>query len=328
MIPFCIALTALTDRIRMDELACVAAALQTQVTRDFVPAWGAGAIIAAVPFDAVPAGYCPVIVQDTLESEGVCGLHQTRDHETPYILLPYGPNWSLAASHAILQMLANPTGSARRPGPCLMPGQGTVEYLVDACTPCQDIASAYAINGIVVSDFCLPGFFGGPAGCGAGLSFTGALRERFRPAANGLVTWLAVDGRLYQARAEASGRIRLHGGFSPANRGQMTMRELVDMLTPQRLERLSHALSTAALVEAQRNAQRARITNLARFQEEIAWRFGHASRPVPLTRPEPMLRVRVAQQAGDSLEFYTKGVARSGQQRASGEVATTARTDS
>jgi hypothetical protein len=111
----------------------------------------------------------------------------------------------------------------------------------------------------------------------------------------------------------------------------MTMRELVDMLTPQRLERLerlSHALSTAALVEAQRNAQRARITNLARFQEEIAWRFGHASRPVPLTRPEPMLRVRVAQQAGDSLEFYTKGVARSGQQRASGEVATTARTDS
>jgi hypothetical protein len=198
MIPFCIALTALTDRIRMDELACVAAALQTQVTRDFVPAWGAGAIIAAVPFDAVPAGYCPVIVQDTLESEGVCGLHQTRDHETPYILLPYGPNWSLAASHAILQMLANPTGSARRPGPCLMPGQGTVEYLVDACTPCQDIASAYAINGIVVSDFCLPGFFGGPAGCGAGLSFTGALRERFRPAANGLVTWLADDGRLYR----------------------------------------------------------------------------------------------------------------------------------
>jgi len=142
MMPAYIALTALTDRLRMDELACVAAALQIQVTRDFVPEWGAPAIVAAVPFEAIPAGHCPVIVQDTLEGEGASGLHRTQSDEAPYILLPYGPSWSLTASHMVLQMLANPTGAARRPGRSMLSGQGTVEYLVDVCAPCQDITAA------------------------------------------------------------------------------------------------------------------------------------------------------------------------------------------
>jgi hypothetical protein len=328
MMPAYIALTALTDRLRMDELACVAAALQTQVTRDFAPEWGANAIIAAVPFEAIPAGYCPVIVQDTLDSEGACGFHRMQSDEAPYILLPYGLSWSLTASHAVLQMLANPTGSARRPGPSVMSGQGTVEYLVDVCAPCQDIGAAYAIDGIAVSDFCTTGFFGGPAAPGAPASFTGALHAPFRPAANGLVTWLADDGLLYQARADETGRSRVHGGFSAANRGNLSMRELIDLLTPHRLEGLSNAPRTAALADAQRDARRVRVANLTRYREDIAWRFGHATRPVPLPRPEPMPRVKVARHLGGSPIIYPGGAVRSGQQRASGEVQTTARTDS
>ena len=42
-----IALTALADRIRADELAAVAAVLQAQVIRDFAPEWGNGAVVAA-----------------------------------------------------------------------------------------------------------------------------------------------------------------------------------------------------------------------------------------------------------------------------------------
>ena len=232
MMPSYVALTTLTDRIRMDELARVAAALQTQVTRDFAPHWCASAVIAAAPFEAIQAGYCPVIVQDTLETEGACGLHRTEADEAPYIVLPYGPTWSLSASHAVLQMLADPTGSSRRAGPSRMPGQGTVEYLVDVCAPCQDIACAYTIDGVVVSDFCTPEFFAGPAASGPSRSFTGAVREALRPAANGLLTWLADDRLLYQARADDAGRIVLCGGFSMVNRGGLSMRELIDMLTP------------------------------------------------------------------------------------------------
>ena len=303
MINSYIALTSLTDRIRPDELAAVAAALQTQVLRDFSPEWGIGAVVATVPFEAIPAGYTPLIVQDTLETDGANGFHRTRGDDTPYILVPYGATWSLAASHEVLRMLANPTGSGRRPGLSCLPGQGTVEFLIDVCGACQDIAAAYAIDGVVVSDFCTQAFFGAP---GEMYSFNGGVPARCEPAANGVVTWLADDNLLYQARADRQGRVQVHGGFSPANRGRMLLRELVDMLIPDRLSRLSNASRTNHLVEAEQNARRARMANLARFQEDIAWRFGHAS-----TDPAGSLPRRTARHPG----VYAQGSARPDQRR-------------
>nr|WP_294501311.1 hypothetical protein [uncultured Rhodopila sp.] len=324
MMPSYVALTTLTDRIRMDELACVAAALQTQVLRDFAPHWAASAVIAAVPFEAIPAGYCPVIVQDPLETEGASGFHRTEDEEAPYILVPHGPVWSLAASHTILRMLADPAGSGRCAGVSHMPGQGTVEYFIDVVAPCQDIASAYAIDGIVVSDFCIPAFFGCPAARCGSYSFNGTVSEALSPAAGGLVTWTADDRLLYQASADQSGRISLHGGFSLANRGQLTVRELVELLTPDRLERLSHARPTAALITAQQNARRAHVANKARYRDEIGWRFGNATRP----RRELAFGFNAANPLNVSLAGYATDMARSGQKRANGDLHTTARTDS
>jgi hypothetical protein len=313
-----IALTALTDRIRTDEMAAAAAALQTQIVRDFAPEWGASAVVGAFPFEAIPAGYIPLIIQDTLESEGSNGFHRTRGDDSPYIVVPYGPTWSLAASHELLRMLANPTGSARRPGSSCMPGQGTVEYLVDVCAPCQDVFAAYAIDGIAVSDFCLQSFFG-PTRHGS--SFTGAVRETFSPAASGVVTWLADDALLYQARADYQGRIRVHGGFSPANRARMLMRELVDMLTPDRLARLSNAPQTKPLLDAEQNARRARLGNTTRFRDDIAWRFGHAS-----TDPEAV--DVLPRRIGRRLKAYAADTVRSGQHLASEDAARTVRTAS
>ncbi|WP_158925996.1 hypothetical protein [Acidisphaera sp. S103] len=289
MLPSYVALTALTDRVRSDDLAVVAAALQTQVMRDFAPEWGAGAVVGAFAFDAIPAGYTPLIVQDTMEADGVNGFHRTRGDDTPYIVVPYGPNWSLAASHELLRMLANPTGSARRPGPSRMPGQGTVEYLVDVCAPCQDVSAAYAIDGVPVSDFCTRAFFGTITQM---CSFTGALRAPLEPASNGVVTWLADDALLYQARADRQGRIQVRGGFSPANRAKMLLRELVDMLTPDRLSLLSNASRTNRLVEAEENARRVRFANMTRFHEDIAWRFGHASAIEVTAEPAPRRQVK------------------------------------
>lgn len=324
MMPSYVALTTLTDRIRMDELASVAAALQTQVTRDFSPHWCATAVIVAAPFEAIQAGYCPVIVQDTLEVGGACGLHRTEADEAPYIVLPYGPSWSLAASHAVLQMLADPTGASRRSGASHMAGQGTVDYLIDVCAPCQDIASAYTIGGVVVSDFCTPDFFAGAAPGGASRSFTGSAREPLRPAANGLLTWLADDRLLYQARADETGRVAFCGGFSMAHRGQLTVRELVDMLTPDRLERLANARPTPAILAAQQNARRARFANTARYRDEIAWRFGHANRPLCEHAPD----FGASGHEDEIAAAYAGRTARSGHQFVNGEVRTTARTAS
>ena len=316
MIHHYVAVTTLTDRICPEELAAVAAALQCQVLRDFAAEWGVSALVVAARFEAIPAGYIPLIVHDTLEADGANGFHRTRSDDTPYVLVPYGPNWSLAASHELLRLLVNPSGSARRPGPSSLPGQGTVEYLIDVCAACPDVSAAYVIDGVVVSDFCTQAFFGH---AGRPFSFAGAIKSRLSPAANGVVSWLADDALLYQARADRQGRVRVHGGFSPANRARMLLRELVDRLTPDRLPRLSSAPLTSRLLQALQNDRRARLANLSRFQEDIAWRFGHASAEVT----EAMTR-RPARRP----KFYAAGGVMSGQNLQSEEVAMTARTAS
>jgi hypothetical protein len=280
MLSYHIALTALTGLVRPDELGAVAATLQTQVTRDFFPEWGVNAIIAATAFDAMPTGSVPIIVRDNPNDTAASGFHRTRDDDTPYIVVPYGPNWPLAASHMLLRMLANPSGSARVPGPSPMRGQATVEYLRDVCGPCQDISATYTIDGVAVSDFCNRGFF---TGAGAG-SFTGSVRRAFEPAANGVVTWLSDDRLLYQARADARGAIQMYGGFSAAGRGRMLLGELIDSLTPNRLQLLSESPLTTDHVEAQLNARRAHLANMARFHNDIAWRFETSTIDTDLTK--------------------------------------------
>jgi hypothetical protein len=273
MMPSYVGLTTLTGEIQPDELSAVAAALQIQVMRDFRPEWGATAMVSAVPFDAMPAGTIPLIVHEALGPRAD-GFHRTRRDETPYIVVPHGPTWSLAASHELLRMLANPSGSARIAGPSRMAGQGTVDYLLDVCAPCQDVTGCYAIDGVPVADFCTRAFF---AGSTSARSFCGQTMKALDPLANGSVTWLADDRLLYQARADELGHARVHGGFSLASRGTMLVREFVDLLTPDRLPRLSNAPSTAGLLEARLNARRARMANATRFGEDIAWRFGYAS---------------------------------------------------
>jgi hypothetical protein len=282
-----VALTALTGRVCPHELGEAAAALQIQVLRDFFPEWGVSAVVSAASFDAIPAGAVPIIVHDALNDAAANGFHRTHRDDTPYVLVPYGPNWPLAASHELLRMLANPSGSARVAGQSRMYGQGTVEYLLDVCAPCQDITASYAIDGVAVSDFCNRACFGGS---GVATSYTGAVRKAFEPVANGIVTWLADDDLVYQARADRVGQIRVHGGFSTASRGRMLLREMVDILTPNRLPQLSNAPRTPLLLEAEQNSQRAHVTNMKRFREEIAWRFGEA--PVRASGIEPPRKSR------------------------------------
>lgn len=197
-----------------------------------------------------------------------------------------------------------------------MGGQGIVEYLVDVCAPCQDVSAAYAIDGVVLSDFCTRAFFGAS---GQTHSFTGAVGGPYETAANGVVTWLADDALLYQARADRLGRPRVHGGFSPANRARMLPRELVDMLTPDRLSRLSNAPRTTRLTDAEQNARRMRFANTTRFREDIAWRFGHAStNPAEIASPTEARRPQV----------FSAGGVRSGQRRFGEDVDKSVRTAS
>jgi len=274
MQPFHIALTSLTSQVSPDELAQVAAALQKQITRDFAPFWNVVATVDAFTFDEVPAGYWPIIVQDTIDQPGALGYHQTHDDGTPYSLVLYGPSWSLTASHECLEMLADPFGSLKRAGQSLRPEQGRVDFLVEVCDPCEDVQFAYPVNGVMVSDFYTPAFFDPVAAPQGRYSYSGAITRPFQVLPGGYLSWFAGDGMIYQARADASGTLRIDGPTSPEARDGRPLREFIDSLTPEHAYRLSNAAQPVGLRHASEHAAAARRVHSNRFREDIERRFG------------------------------------------------------
>ncbi len=321
MLPIHVALTTLTPQVSQQALARVAAALQIQVTRDFAPLWHVDATVSAFAFDDVPVGYWPIIVQDVIEECGSAGVHRTEDDEAPYILVRHGPSWSLTASHELLELLADPTGARRVRGEA--PGRpqgvsqamsqgmhqgmhqggmnrGPVQYLLEVCAPCEDIATAYAIDGIVVSDFCTPAYFASCEQSAARYSFSGSIRKPLQVLPNGYLTWFGADGLIYQARGDADGEVSIDGGYSMAARDGMMLREFVNNLAPDQQERLSNAVRPVGLVESKADSRAALVGQSKRLRDDLAWRFGYARHSEPALPRLPMMSPPVASPLGVS----------------------------
>jgi hypothetical protein len=171
-------------------LARAAAAIQRQVTRDFAPAWGIRATVDFFPLlEAVPADYWPVVLTRRHLGDDE-GFHLTHDGQ-PYSVVEAIAGWSLTASHEILEMLADPSGARMIEGPSPGDGAARVDYLVEICDPCQSARDAYLIDGVVVSDFVLPAYFGAEEAGGkeTPYSFTGAVTSPYGLAAGGALTY-------------------------------------------------------------------------------------------------------------------------------------------
>jgi hypothetical protein len=202
-----------------DELAVVASALQTQVLRDVAPLWGVSAVVSAFPrLELVPDGYALLAVTNTL----ALPLHRSGFHFTaggrPAAMIEYCGDWSNSASHELIEMLCDPTGTKTRIGPSLAdwkfehaptvepvvgegvkdPEQGLVAYVMEVCDPCED--SAYTINGVSVADFVTPAFYEKSPGP-LRLSFLGDVREPFHVRPGGYITWATgrPDPYVFQA---------------------------------------------------------------------------------------------------------------------------------
>jgi hypothetical protein len=183
-----LALVSESSQVGMDALAPVAAAIQTQVLRDFAPHWGISATVDAFArLDQVPVTYYPMIVRDDISVQAA-GIHLDKDF-TPYALISTSNRWSLTASHEALEMLADPFGTRLQAGDSIKPGQGTVEYLVEVCDASEAVAFSYRVNGVVVSDFYLPSFYDPVANDRVRVSFTGALSHPLEVAKGGYLSW-------------------------------------------------------------------------------------------------------------------------------------------
>ena len=180
-------------------LTRVAAALHRQVRQHFGPAWGIDASVSAfLEWQEVPPDYTRLILVDQLDS-GALGVHADRNGQ-PYALVAARGDWSLVASHECLELLADPTGNQLRRGPSPIEAQGEVEFLVEVCDPCQGRRWHYVIDGVPVSDFCLPAYYEGTGAAGERWSFHGSLDGPRRVLRDGYLLWRELVGRTWWRR--------------------------------------------------------------------------------------------------------------------------------
>jgi hypothetical protein len=176
------------------DLLHVASALQTQVVRDLAPIWDVSAIVSPfLSLTDVPPGFGLIVLvpkSDTLPT--TLGFHIALGGQ-PFALVEYGDDWSLLASHELMEMLCDPWGNRTAPGASLLRDdkqagdQGQVEYLVEVCDPCQH--STYEINGVLVSDFVTPGYYDPVRSRSANYSFTGRVDGPRKLLDGGYITW-------------------------------------------------------------------------------------------------------------------------------------------
>src|SRR5262249_7210462 len=135
-----LALVARTNRLSKGEVTRVAAALNKQLKNDFGPAWQINATIEA--FDAskdVPPDYWPVTVRDRIEPAGAWTIHSEKDGR-PFAEVTYGENWTVGASHDMMEMLTDPHCNRVIAGPSIRDDEKhDVSYFVQICDPCAGL---------------------------------------------------------------------------------------------------------------------------------------------------------------------------------------------
>jgi hypothetical protein len=146
-------------RIGFDDLVPLASALQTQVDRDFFPVWGVRAqIFTLQQDDSVPNGVWPIFFIDPIDEpdhQGA-GVHLSPNGQPNAFVTDEGfdsGEWTITASHELLEMLADPLGNRFMQGPNIDPqsDRHLVSFLVEVGDPCE--VFPYTINNTLVSDF-------------------------------------------------------------------------------------------------------------------------------------------------------------------------------
>jgi hypothetical protein len=233
------------------ELSSVAAALSLQVARDFSPIWGVSATVTAFPSPKnVPLGYSPIFIEDPSKlPQGAGGVHLDNNNQ-PYALIELGAQWSLDASHELLELLVDPGGNRLHAGPLLQQainlGQpvSQVQYLVEVADPVEDGSFGYQINGVLVSDFFTPNFYDAQAAPGVRYDFTGGVSGPLQVGINGYITWFDSSQTAWQLLNFADPTTGL---LTPTIRNLSSTADFQDILNREGLrpavDRVTHPIS-------------------------------------------------------------------------------------
>lgn len=146
----------------------------------------------------VPKGYWPLIIKRDIDTLGATGIHSSDKNGQPFALLSYDTAfvWTVTASHELLDMLADPFGNRTISGPSPNPADKgkIVNLLVEVAQPVEGEENDYEIDGVKVSDFVTPAFFGVTKKKESHYSFRGAVKEPLKIAKGGFLSWVDDKG--------------------------------------------------------------------------------------------------------------------------------------
>lgn len=136
------------------EVAHVALALNTQAVKHFYPTWGIDARVSYAP-QPVPKTY-RILVMDDSDVQNALGYHDFEAGVPTSKVFARttkndGGQWSVTASHELLEMLVDPEGVL-----AALRDDGTF-FAYEICDPVE--TQTYSINGVNVSNFALPSWF-------------------------------------------------------------------------------------------------------------------------------------------------------------------------
>lgn len=170
----------------------IAAALQLQAQRDFMPVWGTGCTIIVTDRAHAPAGSWWLVILDNSDMAGALGYHETTPEGLPIgkvfarTDLQFGLDSAVTASHELLEMLADPYIDTIK-GVVMFNGQPRI-YACEVCDPVEADALGYLINGVRVSDFVTPAWF--HPGEPGPYSFRQNVTAPLQLARGGYISWL------------------------------------------------------------------------------------------------------------------------------------------
>jgi hypothetical protein len=147
------------------EIPAVVNALQQQVGNDFGPIWGVSAKLNIVPNGTQPpSGSWWLTILDDSDQAGALGYHDLTSEGLPMCKvfaatdLKFGNDWSVTASHELLEMLVDPNINLTVMVQADSQTAGTL-YAYEVCDACENDSFGYKIGEVVVSDFVYPSWF-------------------------------------------------------------------------------------------------------------------------------------------------------------------------
>jgi hypothetical protein len=230
-----LALVSESKKTKPRDLARVAAALQKQAARDLSQFWALKATVDSFPtLEDVPVGYWPIIIMDNIKYDAA-GIHLDQNNE-PFSLVTASRSvdeWSLTASHEMIEMLVDPWGNRMIAGDSPKANQGRAQFLVEPCDPSEAATFAYTVNGVLVSDFYTVRFFDPMAAPGVRYSFTGAIQRPRQVLRGGYLSWLDVASGEWWQETWFSGTVPAFQSLGKLDGSKGSFRSQIDRLTWQ-----------------------------------------------------------------------------------------------